>query len=235
MKKFIPWVSILVLLTCVSAWGQPVVVSPSSSSVGVSSLPGTVQADIAAMKAKIDTAQADIATIKTTGNPVTAITAGETHLGEIGGNTTLVSITPTITAGAYTANDCVGGIQTLTNAIRVSAGTAVLQSVTVRDLAMQNATLQILFFNASPATGTYGDADEFDLNDTDSGLCIGMVEVNASDYKSLKDNSIGMVKNIGLPLKATTGTSLFALIKTTGTPTYASTSDLKITFGLLRD
>ena len=164
-----------------------------------------------------------------------ALPAGENHVGEIGGNTKLVSVTPTVTAGAYHANDVLGGIQTLTNALRVSAGTAVLQSVTVRDLAAQNVVLQIFFFNANPATGTYTDNGAFDLDDTDSGLCIGKVTISASDYISLVDNSVATITNCGLPLKATTGTSLYAIIRTTGTPTYASTSDLKITFGLLRD
>lgn len=43
--------------------------------VDVASLPGTVQADIAAMKAKIDTAQADLALIKAQNLPPNAISA----------------------------------------------------------------------------------------------------------------------------------------------------------------
>ena len=199
--------------------------------VDVATLPGTVQSDIGTLKADTALIKADIALIKA-GIP---LTAGETHIGEVGSNTALVAITPTITAGAYSANEVVGGIQTLTGALRISAGTAILQSVTVRDLAAQNAVLQIFFFNANPATGTYTDNGAFDLDDTDSGLCIGKVIVNASDYTSLADNSIATITGCGLPLKATTGTSLYAIIRTTGTPTYASTSDLKITFGLLRD
>ena len=199
--------------------------------VDIATLPGTVQADIATLKADTALIKSDIATIKA-GIP---LNAGETHVGAIGGNTALIAITPTVTAGAYHANDVVGGIQTLTSALRVSGGTAILQNVTVRDLAAQNAVLQIFFFNANPGTGTYTDNAALDLDDTDSGLFIGKVTINAADYISLADNSVATITNCGLALKATTGTSLYAIIRTTGTPTYASTSDLKITFGLLRD
>ena len=160
--------------------------------------------------------------------------AGEAHIGEVGGNTTLIAVTPTVTAGLYTANDVVGGIQTIANAVRISGGTGILQSVVVQDLAMQNAVLQIFLFSATPGTGTYTNDAEMDLDDADAGLCIGVIMVAATDYVSVKDNSIAIVRNIGLPIKLA-ATSLFAVIKTTGAPTYASTSDLKLTFGILRD
>lgn len=40
---------------------------------------------------------------------IASIAAGENYLGKVGGDITLVSITPVVTAGAYHANDIVGG------------------------------------------------------------------------------------------------------------------------------
>ena len=52
--------------------------------VDVVTLPGTVQADIATMKGKIDTIQTDIATIKTTGTPVSAeLPVGTKNIGDV--------------------------------------------------------------------------------------------------------------------------------------------------------
>lgn len=165
---------------------------------------------------------------------VASIAAGETHIGEVGANTTLVSCTPTVTAGAYHANDVVGGIQTIANAVRVSAGTGIIQSLTISDLAAQKAVFEIYLFSATPGTGTYTNNSAMDLDDTDALLCIGRIDVTEADYKSLADNSIAMIRNIGIPIKVA-ATSLFVVIRTTGTPTYTSTSDLKFTFGILRD
>lgn len=164
---------------------------------------------------------------------VLSIAAGETHVGEVGGNTTLVSCIPTLTTDPYTGNDVLGGIQTLANAVRISGGTGVVQSLVISDLANQTAVLEIYLFSASPAAGTYTDAAAMDLHDTDALLCIGRIDVAAGDYKSLADNAIACVVGLGLPIKLA-ATSMFALIRTTGTPTFAA-SDLKLTFGILRD
>lgn len=163
-----------------------------------------------------------------------ALVAGEAHVGEVGGSTLKVAVTPTITAGAYHANDVVGGIQTFANAARVSGGTGKIDTIVVRDLAAQNVVLQIFFFSATPGTGTYTDNAAMDLDDTDSALCLGHITVAATDYISLADNSIATMRNVGLDYTCA-ATSLFALIRTTGTPTYVSTSDLIITIHFLRN
>ena len=170
------------------------------------------------------------------------LSAGEAHIGEVGGNTVLVSITPVVTAGAYHANDIVGGtgagaglgINTLANAVRLTGGSGIIQSLVISDLAAQNAVFEIYLFSANPAAGTYTDNGALTIHDTDALLCIGRIDVAAGDYKSLANNSIACVRSIGLPIKVS-ATSLFVIIRTTGTPTYASTSDLKLTFGILRD
>jgi len=167
---------------------------------------------------------------------VASVAAGETHIGEVGGNTTTVTVSPTVTAGAYHANDCIGGKLTLANAARAAAGSGLIYTLTVQDLAAQNAILEIYIFNADPSNGTYTDNGAVDIHDTDMGYCIGRIDVATSDYKSLADNSMAFPKDMrAIPFKLASGTSLYAIIRTTGTPTYAATSDLKLVFGILRD
>ena len=175
-------------------------------------------------------------------NLTDVITFGTPVLGTVMGDTKDVTVSPVVTAGAYHANDIVGGtgagaglgINTNANAARVTGGTGKLDSIVVRDLAMQNAVLQIWLFSATPAAGTYTDNGAFGLHDTDSALCIGVVTIATTDYVSATDNSIATLCNIGLDYKVA-ATSMFAIFRTTGTPTYAATSDLSLTFNFLRN
>jgi len=163
------------------------------------------------------------------------LAAGEAHIGEVGCNTTVVSVTPTITAGAYTALDIVGAIQTIAAATRVSGEPTILQSITVTDLGKQSVELTIFFFNANPATGTYTDNIALTIHDTDMALCIGKVKVLAADYSPAAASSVATVANIGLPLMPA-ATSLFAIAQASSSaPTYASTGDLTLRYSFLRD
>jgi hypothetical protein len=67
---------------------------------------------------------------------------------------TVVSQTPTITAGAYTAKWAVGGLLTFANASRVSGATTILESVVITDLAAQMAELILVLLQpmARPLT-----------------------------------------------------------------------------------
>lgn len=166
---------------------------------------------------------------------VMAITAGETHIGEVGGNSIVVSVTPAITGGAYTALDIVGAIQTIANATRVSGEPTILQSIVVTDLAKQDVELTIFFFNATPGTGTYTDNIALDIHDTDMALCVGFVTIGAGDYADAANSSVAAVRNLAFPLTPA-ATSLFAIAQASSSaPTYASTSDLVFRYGFLRD
>ena len=164
-----------------------------------------------------------------------ALSAGEAHIGEVGCNTTVVSVTPTVTAGGYTALDIVGAIQTIAAATRVSGEPTILLSITVTELNKQNVELTIFFFNANPGTGTYTDNIALTIHDTDMALCIGEVQELAADYRSASASSVATVSNIGLPLMPA-ATSLFAIAQaSSAAPTYASTSDLTLRYSFLRD
>jgi hypothetical protein len=161
---------------------------------------------------------------------VMAITAGETHIGEVGTASIGVSDTPTITAGAYTALDVVGGVQALANTHRVSGEAVVLQSVVIRDQAAQDNAMTLFFFNANPSNGTYTDNGALTIHDTDLAMCVGAVKVLAADYTPAAANSVATVANIGLQLRSA-GTGLWVIAQCTGTgPTYAATDDLTFVY-----
>lgn len=140
-----------------------------------------------------------------------------------------VSVTPTVsTSPAYEASDQVGGIQTLENAMR-SGGTAILQGVTVVDAGKQNAALTIFFFKSLPTVASV-DNGATTITDAELKKSVGHITVAADDYEDVAGGSVASVKNVNLPLASGAQGHLYAVVMTTGTPTYASTTDLVFTY-----
>jgi hypothetical protein len=159
--------------------------------------------------------------------------AGETHLGEIGGNTTAVVVTPAIAAAAYSANDIVGGKLTLTSALRVSGGSGLIHNLVLIDASKQNAGLQIFIFEAD-LTVAADNAPEA-TSGADWLKCLGRIDILATDYISMANASVAIPSGFrGMPIKVASGTSLYGFIRTIGTPTYGLNA-LQLTFGILRD
>lgn len=153
--------------------------------------------------------------------------------GKVSGHYKVIQVTPTISTSAYTAGDQVGGLQTLTIPGQAEQKLATLLSVSLVDKAAQNAALTIFFFTQSPTIASSDNA-AFDLTDANMLYYAFHVNITASDYASSSSNSaasLGMstVAKCAIPT-GTAPTALYAVIKTTGTPTYASTSDLQITY-----
>lgn len=155
-------------------------------------------------------------------------TDGTTNRVYVAGAVT-VSQTPTITAGAYTAKDAVGGLLTFANAVRISGGKAVINSVTIIDKSQQAAGLELWLFNQT-FTATADNA-AFDPSDADLANAVGVIPISSVDYYLATDNELATVRNAGLQYQLT-GTSLYGQLKCTGTPTYESTSDLTIVLSI---
>jgi hypothetical protein len=156
-------------------------------------------------------------------------TPGTTNLVSVVGNTKQVTATPTITAGTYATGKCVGGLITLTNAYRVNTGQITLQDIVVTDKANQSAPFIILFFDSNPTGGTYNDGSSTALG-TDLAKVIGKVKVAATDYDTIDSKAIASVIS-GIVLQASGAIStLYAVVTTTGSPSYVSTSALTFTF-----
>lgn len=163
--------------------------------------------------------------------------SGEDHIGEVGGNTTVIRITPTVSTSIYAALDIIGGTQTLTSAMRVSGGSGVLQTITVADDDNEKVALEILLFDSAPSGGTYADQGALAHAAGDIDKFLGKVSIASSDYVTVVTGSLAVAtKTVGLPVKAVGSANLYAIILVgSGTPTYTATSDLDLAFGFLRD
>jgi len=153
---------------------------------------------------------------------------------EIIGNTRRFVATPTITAGAYAANDAVGGKLTFTllEANYPERSTGIIQGVTITDKAGQNAALDLILFQ-SDFTPTADNAP-FDPSDADLLNLAGAIKILSSDYLAFADNSAAIRGALALPFSATTR-FLYGQLVARGTPTYASTSDLTVILTVLAD
>lgn len=163
-----------------------------------------------------------------------ASNASEYHIGEVGGKTFVVAPAITVTAGAYHAGDNIGGILTLTAAARVAAIGTTLTRLSVLDAANQKAQLELLFFSANPAASTFTDNAAPVIHANDVAKFVGRITVYASDYLVVGAKAVACIANIGLAM-IPAATSLFCVILTPGTPTYAATSDLGISMAFYQD
>jgi len=147
----------------------------------------------------------------------------------------VITLTPTITAGAYSANDVVGGQQTFTSAVQAGHRTAVLQSLVLIDYAKQEAEMDLLLFDQQISTIADNAAEA--ITDADMANCIGIINIAATDYTTNANNSVATVNNIGLLLKGGIGvaTTIYGYLVTRGTPTYGSTADLILKAAFLQD
>jgi len=144
-----------------------------------------------------------------------------------------VTITPTITAGAYHANDVIGGVQVLAISARTIGSVRHFQSVTVKDGANQKATLDLLFFDANPAASVLADNGAPTIHATDWPHLIGHYRVMPLDYQTFDGKAIAHIglPDQYLPMRSAHSTQLWLVITTPDAPTYAAVTDLTLTFG----
>lgn len=155
--------------------------------------------------------------------------------GNVGGYTTVIKDHTAVTAAGYSAGNAVGGKRTLTNALRSNNGTGVLESVSILDRANQKAAMTLFIFEADPSAATITDKSAFVFS-TDDLKVIAQVSIATTDYVTTNSEAIAQKTGLGIALKGANGnTSLYAALVTSGTPTFAATTDVQLVYGILQD
>lgn len=141
----------------------------------------------------------------------------------------------TVTAGAYSANDVVGGRQQL-----VGVKEAKLMSIVVSDLAAQNVQYNLVFFSSAPTD--IADNAAFDFADADLPNVLFVANLSTSGAGvgsgigtrfAFTDNAVNVAGGINVPLVSDEADGdIWFIMYTTGTPTYAATTDVTVTIGL---
>ncbi len=133
----------------------------------------------------------------------------------------------------YAANDQVGTLLTLADVFAGGTKKGIIESITILDKAKQSAALTLLFFDAAPTVASTNNAA---LDITDAELAdkfVGKVEFAAASYSNLANSSIGSMANINQMIVSKSA-DLYMIVKSAGTPTYTSTSDLVLRIGIRR-
>ena len=162
------------------------------------------------------------------------MSAGEAHIGELGGRVADQLVTPTLTvAGAYVSGDFVGTSATplaFATAVRISGGSGIIHSAVLVDYAKQSIPIELWIFNATftpPA-----DNAAWSISDADALKCIAVITFDTWFASAL--NSVSFIGNIGKAFKLSGVTALYGALVTRGAPTYA-TGDLSLTLNILQD
>jgi len=148
----------------------------------------------------------------------------------------VIWVTPTVGTAIYASGDQMGPAVEIPEALDNTSGAALIETIVVVDSAKQSAALELLFFRAAP-TITSTDNNALDIADSEMvSKLVGRIAVPAAGYVSTNVNSDTTIRNIGLRVQGTAATrSLWVVLQSLGTPTYAAATDLKIGIGLTQD
>lgn len=159
------------------------------------------------------------------------LTAGELHLGEVGGADVIITATPTVTAGAYSANDAVGGLLTFANAARASGLGGIIKSVVLIDDAGQDAATELWLFDTTITA--IADNDAWALTEAELHTLIAVISSSDGVWSASGTPSVCDIEcSRGYTC---TGTSLFGQLVTRGTPTYVATDDVTVRIQLVQN
>ena len=146
------------------------------------------------------------------------------------GQPRIVRVTPTVTAGAYSANDVVGA--TLTFSGIPDKGFIV--SLTVVDQAKQAGAYQLVLFDSLPTN--IADNGAYDIADADLPKIVGAIHLTdtaGADKFDFSDNKIYMRQALVIPYRLAGGsTSLYGFLIALGSPTFAATTDVQVQLGI---
>jgi hypothetical protein len=154
------------------------------------------------------------------------------------------TVTPTLQLTAYSANQILGGLQALPDFFDTTKGVSEFVSLNVCDTSIVNAALYIVFFGGKPS-GSYGNGTTFSPSTSDLKLIQGVFGVASASYTSFSANSSAQLNNIRAKIQAaynplqtgpnSTALAAYAIIVTTGTPTYATANALQFQIGIEQD
>jgi|10_taG_2_1085330.scaffolds.fasta_scaffold08936_6 hypothetical protein len=155
----------------------------------------------------------------------------------------LITVTPTVQNSDTDADgDLLFDSLEIENAVAVSGGSSILQSVNVFHKGDQNVIFDLLFFQVTKDLGAAGAAltwggggDETDQ--AEAAVLIGHISI--SDWSDLIDVQIATKTNIGLVLKAAAGTkSIYCagVCRGAASAAHGATSgNILIRLGILKD
>lgn len=143
-----------------------------------------------------------------------------------------VSASPTADTSAYVSGETVGGKLTFSNALRDTRGTGYIISAALVDQSAQAQDMELVIFNQNPSSTTFTDQAALDIADADVSKIAAPILFGSSNRFAYADNGFKYAGSLSLPVEATDSSglpssTLYGVIVTRGTPTFAASTDLK--------
>lgn len=151
---------------------------------------------------------------------------------DVQGFTTRVCVAITPDTAAYAANDIVGGLQTFASLLRTGVNSGILQNIEITNTEIDGIPFNVCIFNANPSGSTVADQGPATIVAADLQKLIGCVSV--ADGRSFVTTELYQAQNVGLAVDAA-ATSLYAIVRTTGIPTWAAAQTLNVCLTVLND
>lgn len=140
----------------------------------------------------------------------------------------IISQTPTITAGAYSAGDAIGGKLTFSGCPE----NGIIHGATLIDKAEQSAAIYLVLFDADFTA--VSDNAAFSVTAGEQPNIIGVISFAAADYVDIGGDTVNTKMGLALPYELSSETGrVYGQLFTTGTPTYGATSDLIVKLAVL--
>jgi hypothetical protein len=153
---------------------------------------------------------------------------GAAAIGYVIGRTSNPSVTPGVTAGAYTAGQEAGGLMAFAVG---GAGSGILESIRVTCKSIQTTALKLYIFDTNPTNTTWTDKSTASINALDIPFLRGVFVLSGAD-SGLGTHTIWNLEAIGCSF---VGANLYGVLVVVGTPTFASTTDITVKLGIVDD
>lgn len=131
---------------------------------------------------------------------------------------------PTITAGAYSINDAIGGLQSIV----VPRYSNILRDLIIIDANDTKAAMDVYLFNAAPTT-ILDNITITTWDEDDYAEMVDRISVAAGDYKTVGSVAHAIKRSVNASI-ASNSTTLYVYAVATGTPTYGAVDDLTFRF-----
>lgn len=124
---------------------------------------------------------------------------------QTGGITAFCEATPTLSTDAYISGDLLFDVTELTDAVRVDVGTGILHSIVVIDDDDKKSDFDLFVTRSSTTWGTVNDA--WGIADAIAGDVLYHTEIVQADYYDMINGQRAQIVNIGVGVKAESGSS----------------------------
>jgi hypothetical protein len=147
----------------------------------------------------------------------------------------LIAQTLTSSTSLYLSGYCLGGLQTIANALRSSKLSGILKSIQVSIKSSQSCGFSVYLFNAQPTASTFTDHASPVIAAADAPkLIAGPITLPNAGGLLGANGSYSFLGDIEAVLQAAS-TTLYAVLVVTGLPTFLSSTDVQITYGIAQD